>query len=445
MSPVSSPLSPLTPVSQLSSTVVCVGIMLGGRSLPRTLTSSTLPSRWPCARAPSSGTERYRWQSAATCSRCGRMGWAACFEARAELSLPPPFFAREHSPRNSPPHGRSRPHLQASPSPTDPPRATSRSPLSTLTRCATLTNQLLPAAGLAEELEDGTGATMLQARAVGQRRTAAERGEGQERAGGDRWPCDSCGSVRRHRQGPPGGGGLPHRCVPRRTLAGASPPLGARPLRTAGHPRRALHHLRALGALLGHLRLHRQQRAAVFCRPPLKVARLRHARRARQGALNPPRRRSTPTLALSKPTAPPLSCSSPTRPHPLSRAGRDARQDAKGWQTGRPSSRYQRVAPHALVAPPPPPLRRPNPRRTPVAHPRRARCRPTTTSASTPTGAHALKGVRGGGYGAGGTSASHARRTHALRAPIPPRGGAASPSRPSLRGASVEHSCAAAA
>jgi len=170
----------------LSSTVVCVGIMLGGRSLPRTLTSSTLPSRWPCARAPSSGTERYRWQSAATCSRCGRMGWAACFEARAELSLPPPFFAREHSPRNSPPHGRSRPHLQASPSPTDPPRATSRSPLSTLTRCATLTNQLLPAAGLAEELEDGTGATMLQARAVGQRRTAAERGEGQERAGGDR-------------------------------------------------------------------------------------------------------------------------------------------------------------------------------------------------------------------------------------------------------------------
>ena len=83
-------------------------------------------------------------------------------------------------------------------------------------------------------------------------------------------------------------GMLPRRCVPRRTLAGASPPLGARPLRTAGHPRRALHHLRALGALLGHLRLHRQQRAAVFCRPPLKVARLRHARRARQGALNPP-------------------------------------------------------------------------------------------------------------------------------------------------------------
>lgn len=98
--------------------------------------------------------------------------------ACGDLSLPPPFFAREHSPRNSPPHGRSRPHLQASPSPTDPPRATSRSPLSTLTRCATLTNQLLPVAGLAEELEDGTGATMLQARAVGQRRTAAERGEG---------------------------------------------------------------------------------------------------------------------------------------------------------------------------------------------------------------------------------------------------------------------------
>ena len=192
-------------------------------------------------------------------------------------------------------------------------------------------------------------------------------------------------------------GMLPRRCVPRRTLAGASPPLGARPLRTAGHPRRALHHLRALGALLGHLRLHRQQRAAVFCRPPLKVARLRHARRARQGALNPPRRRSTPTLAPLKTDCPTSLLLLPHPPHPLSRAGRDARQDAKGWQTGRPSSRYQRVAPHALVAPPPPPLRRPNPRRTPVAHPRRARCRPTTTSASTRTGAHALRGVRGGG------------------------------------------------